>query len=113
MIEEELVPSVYQGTVLRAGSTPKNRGRLDIIADIISACMGGRTKSYVMLRAKTNSVTITNIMKKLLLCGLISATEEEGNIMFFPTTRGIDFLRNYEKLLGFLNVDDTVTMSRR
>jgi predicted transcriptional regulator len=102
VIEQSLARSTYQGTRLRVNSTSKNRGRLDIIADVINACRGGCTKSYVMLKANLNSTTASNLIKKLLSCGLITLTEEEGSMIFFPTTRGIEFLRSYEKLLSFL-----------
>jgi|BEDMetMinimDraft_2_1075160.scaffolds.fasta_scaffold02864_3 predicted transcriptional regulator len=104
-MEQSLTRGAYQGTRLRVNSTSKNRGRLDIIADVINACRGGCTKSYVMLRANLNSATASDLIKKLLSCGLITLTEEEGSMIFFPTIRGIEFLRSYEQLLSFLETN--------
>lgn len=80
----------------------RNRGRLDIITDIIRACREGCTKSGIMLRANLNTLTASEMLETLTQCKLIVPLKEEKNIVFFPTSRGIEFLKAYETLLSFL-----------
>lgn len=103
VIEQDLCPAAYLVARSRASHTSRNRGRLDIIADVINACKERCTKSYIMLKANVNSVTATQLIEKLVSCGLITATEEDGSMLFFPTARGVEFLLNYERLLVFLD----------
>lgn len=111
MLEQRLMEGQVKKDALKQAQElgnnviPKNRGKLDIIADMIRSCEGGCTKSTIMLRANLNSVTATNMLKKLVKSGLIDVVEEMGNIIFFPTTKGIKFLKDYENLVTYIGYD--------
>ena len=86
----------------RAHASTKNRGRLDTVAEIVSACNGGANKSRVMLVANVNSVAATELLNKLVNSGLISCTKEDNSVVYRATAEGFGFVNKYTDLVSML-----------
>jgi len=82
--------------------TPKNRGRIDMIVDVLQACNPGMVKSHVMLRANLNSIVATYLLSHLMSRKLIRTNVEDGSTFYYTTVLGLDFLRKYGELSSIL-----------
>lgn len=82
----------------------KNRGRLDIVADVLGACFRAATKSVITLRANLNGVTATYLILRLIDSGLIdTVVGDEGRVEYVTTRQGTAFLERYMALIGMLS----------
>ena len=89
---------------VRAGLFPKNRARLDVIAEILRACSGvAANKSAILLKANLNSVTATCLLKHMLDSGLLDMiVDEEKAVTYIATSHGTSFLERYSDLTAML-----------
>jgi len=74
----------------------KYRGRLQIIADILSVVRGGARKTHVMYQANLSFALLKRYLKEVLEAGLISCDDDHYRL----TGRGESFLdrfSNYSK----------------
>jgi len=76
-------------------SQPKNRGRLDVMADILNSCRSPSSKSHIMLFANVNSIVATKMIEKLTETGLLDSVHEESNVVFLATPKGTGFVAKY------------------
>jgi len=85
------------------GTVAKNRGRIDIVADIVMSCQAGANKSRIMMSANVNSLVATHLIDRLISCGLIVARVNGDRAPYYHSTpEGIAFLRRYTELTGML-----------
>lgn len=83
----------------RTVPTAKNRGRLDVVADVLSACSKPAGKNAVLIRANINSVTATYILAKLMDSRLMdTVVDEEGRVAYIATKQGAAFVSAYRNL---------------
>ena len=81
----------------------KNRGRLDVVADVLDACTSASSKNAVLIRANVNSVTATYLLAQLMGTSLIDTViDDEGRVAYITTKQGSAFLESYRNLVGML-----------
>ena len=86
-------------TVSEGGSS--HRGRLDIIADILSSAIGGVRKTSIMYKCNLSFKQLENYMGFLLkknLLRMFTRRESKESHFFETTKQGMDFLRAYRNL---------------
>jgi predicted transcriptional regulator len=76
----------------RNGSS-KNRDRLDIVRDMLSAALAKAKKTKIMYKANLNFGQVEKYLKIILEVGLL---EYEGNSFYSVTQKGREFLRVYD-----------------
>jgi predicted transcriptional regulator len=86
-----------QGTSPRH-SHAKNRGRLDVMADVLDCCRSSSSKSHIMLFANVNSIVATRMIEALTDTGLLDSVHEEGSVFYLATQRGTGFVAKYVEL---------------
>lgn len=92
--------SIREKTALAA----KNRGRLDVVADVLSACSRPASKNAVLIKANVNSVTATYMLAQLMDTRLIDTlVDEEGRIAYIATKQGAAYLGAYRNLTDMLS----------
>ena len=87
----------------KAAVHAKNRGRLDVVADVLDACSATATKNTILIRANVNSVTATYLLAQLMDTRLIdTVVDEENRVSYITTKQGAAFLDSYRGLVGML-----------
>lgn len=84
-----------------AGPKPthaKNRGRIDVMADVLNCCRSPANKSHIMLFANVNSIVATRMIEKLTETGLLDSVHEDGSVVFLATPKGSGFVSRYLEL---------------
>ncbi|HUK75098.1 MAG TPA: winged helix-turn-helix domain-containing protein, partial [Nitrososphaerales archaeon] len=82
----------------RKHSYAKNRGRLDVMADILNCCRSPSSKSHIMLFANVNSIVATRMVASLAESGLLDSVHEEGAVVYLATSKGAGFVVKYLEL---------------
>ena len=85
----------------QAGPKPshaKNRGRLDVLADILNCCRSPSSKSHIMLFANVNSIVATRMIENLAETGLLDSVHEETSVVYLATSKGVGFITKYIEL---------------
>lgn len=103
--EESRVSPTVSVAMRRSASSQsaKNRGRLDVAAEIVMSCNGGASKSKIMLMANVNSIMATQLIEKLVASGLIRfSKEDERTVLYRPTQEGTRFVQKYADLTSTL-----------
>jgi predicted transcriptional regulator len=77
------------------GSPAKNRGRIDVMADVLNCCRSPSSKSHIMLFANVNSVVATRMIEKLTETGLLDSVHEENSVVYLATPKGTGFVAKY------------------
>ena len=70
----------------------KYRGRLQIIADILSVVRGGAKKTHVMYQANLSFTLLKRYLKEVLEAGLVKCEDED---LYRLTGRGQKFLDRF------------------
>jgi predicted transcriptional regulator len=76
----------------------KNRGRIDVMADVLNCCRSPSSKSHVMLFANVNSIVATRMIEGLTDTGLLDSVHEDGNVVYLATPKGTGFVAKYLEL---------------
>jgi predicted transcriptional regulator len=79
-------------------SHAKNRGRIDVMADVLNCCRSPSSKSHIMLFANVNSIVATRMIEKLTETGLLDSVHDESNVVFLATPKGTGFVAKYIEL---------------
>jgi predicted transcriptional regulator len=79
-------------------SHAKNRGRLDVMADVLNCCRSPSSKSHIMLFANVNSIVATRMIENLAETGLLDSVHEEANVVYLATPKGAGFVAKYIEL---------------
>jgi len=87
-----------EGAPSRKASHAKNRGRIDVIADVLNCCRSPSSKSHIMLFANVNSVVATRMIDKLTETGLLDSVHEETTVVYLATPKGAGFVVKYIEL---------------
>ena len=82
----------------RLRTPAKNRGRMDVMADILDCCRSPSSKSHIMLRANVNSIVATRMVESLTETGLIDSVHDEGSVVYLATPKGAGFIAKYVEL---------------
>jgi predicted transcriptional regulator len=100
---EEQVQKSQEGLRVRTAAPAKNRSRLEVVADVLTACSSPVSKNTILIKANINSVTATYLMAQLIETRLIdTVVDDENRIMYITTKQGIAFLTSYKNLAMML-----------
>ena len=100
---EEPDQQPQQAVRSRLAAPAKNRGRLDVVADVLSACSSPATKNMVLIKANINSVTATYLLAQLMDTRLVdTVVDEENRVTYIATKQGAAFLAAYRNLTTML-----------
>ena len=101
---EEAQTRAKESLRAKAASTAKNRGRIDVVADVLNACSRPASKNIVLIKANVNSVTATYMLGKLMDTRLIdTVVDEDRKVAYIATKQGISFLNAYRNLMEMLS----------
>ncbi len=89
----------------------KNRGRIEVIADIVRCCARPSSKSHIMLSANVNSIVATRTITKLAETGLLDSVHDDANVLYMATPRGFEFVRIYSDLISLLSPKTVPSMT--
>ncbi len=81
----------------------RNRGRIDVVAEIVHCCERSSSKSRIMMVANVNSVIATKIIVQLVETGLLDSVHERNSVHYMATPKGVDFVRKYWDLVSLLS----------
>ncbi len=84
-------------------SHAKNRGRLDVMADVLDCCRSASSKSHIMLFANVNSIAATRMIEALSETGLIDSVRDDEGVVYLATSKGASFLAKYLELQRFVS----------
>jgi predicted transcriptional regulator len=89
----------------------KNRSRVEILYDIVSASRGSAKKTHLMYKSNLSFKQLRLYLDFLLYRDLIEEKidpEVEGGRIYSPTAKGLQFLTLFLDLQGFLGVNTAV-----
>jgi predicted transcriptional regulator len=107
----------HASATVATGARPtiaKNRGRIDVIADVLNCCRSLSTKSHLMLFANVNSIVATRMIAKLSESGLLDSVRTDDSVAYLATSKGVAFVAKYLELQRMISpelVPDTKTCS--
>lgn len=82
----------------------KNRSRLEIVASIITAARGGSRKTHIMYKVNISHAQLQHYLDFLEIYGLVRSIKSRSGkaFLFEATERGMEFLREYERLESYI-----------
>ena len=83
-----------------------NRGKIQIMADIVDLCKAGIRKTQIMYKGNLSYEQINRYLYELLEKELIIQNLDEGVLTYRATEKGRSFLQYYNLMLSTL--DDNV-----
>jgi predicted transcriptional regulator len=90
--QRSLVPTEARA---RKTSHAKNRGRIDVMADVLNCCRSPSSKSHIMLFANVNSIVATRMIEALTETALLDSVHEDGSVVYLATPKGTGFVATY------------------
>ncbi len=75
-----------------------NRGKIEIMADVLSLSTAGIKKTHIMYRANLSYEQIIHYLSQLLGKGLLSQDSSEGALVYRTTEKGREFLSCYSRM---------------
>lgn len=83
-----------------------NRGKIQIMADIVDLCKAGIRKTHLMYKGNLSYEQINRYLYELLEKELITQNLDDGILTYRATEKGRSFLQYYNMMLSIL--DETV-----
>lgn len=75
-----------------------NRGRIEIMADVLSLSTSGIKKTHIMYKANLSYEQILYYLNQLLSKGLIAQDLSDGALVYRTTEKGREFLACYSRM---------------
>jgi predicted transcriptional regulator len=88
-----------------------NRGKIQIMADIVDLCKGGIRKTHIMYKGNLSYEQINRYLYELLKKELIIQNLDDGVLTYRATEKGRSFLQYYNLMLGTLDENAIVMES--
>lgn len=79
-----------------------NRGKIEIMADILELSTAGIKKTHIMYRANLSYEQILFYLGELLNKGLIAQGVVDGSIVYRTTEKGREFLSSYVHMANLI-----------
>ncbi len=106
-MNENLLPVKSRQPGLQKG----NRGKIEIIGDILGVCLAGDAKrTHIMYRSNLSHDMLKAYTDELISKGLVELDSTKSH--FRTTDRGKDFLNHYSKIREILDVSSPVTSTQ-
>jgi predicted transcriptional regulator len=80
-----------------------NRGKIQIMADIVDLCKAGIRKTHIMYKGNLSYEQINRYLYELLEKELITQNLDDGVLTYRATEKGRSFLQYYNMMLGILD----------
>jgi len=91
----------YNG--LQSLAWKKNRSHFEIIASLLEVISYGKASRYSLMRhVGSNTTEVTKYIESLSEIGFIEADMQGNRVLYSASERGLDFLKQYNVLLGML-----------
>ena len=84
------------------GTSHKRRGRSVITAEILAIAIGGKLKTQIMYGANLSFAQLNEYLSFLLENGLLKAGAEDNNTLYKTTSKGVKYLKRYERISSLL-----------
>jgi len=75
-----------------------NRGKIEIMADVLALSTAGIKKTHIMYRANLSYEQILHYLNRLLGKGLIAQNVSDGALVYRTTEKGREFLACYSRM---------------
>ncbi|HKX81163.1 MAG TPA: winged helix-turn-helix domain-containing protein [Nitrososphaera sp.] len=79
-----------------------NRGKIEIMADVLSLSTAGIKKTHIMYRANLSYEQIIHYLTQLLGKGLLAQDISDGALVYRTTEKGREFLNCYSKMTDLI-----------
>jgi predicted transcriptional regulator len=79
-----------------------NRGKIEIMADVLALSTAGIKKTHIMYRANLSYEQITHYLNQLLGKGLLAQDVSDGSHMYRTTEKGREFLACYSRMTDLI-----------
>ena len=79
-----------------------NRGKIEIMADVLSLSTAGIKKTHIMYRANLSYEQIIHYLTQLLGKGLLAQDRSDGALVYRTTEKGREFLNCYSKMTDLI-----------
>ena len=80
-----------------------NRGKIQIMADIVDLCKAGIRKTHIMYKGNLSYEQINRYLYELLEKELITQNLDDGILTYRATEKGRSFLHYYNMMLSILD----------
>jgi predicted transcriptional regulator len=80
-----------------------NRGKIQIMADIVGLCKAGIRKTHIMYKGNLSYEQINRYLYELLEKELITQNLDDGILTYRATEKGRSFLQYYNMMLSILD----------
>ncbi len=80
-----------------------NRGKIQIMADIVDLCKTGIRKTHIMYKGNLSYEQINRYLYELLEKELITQNLDDGVLTYRATEKGRTFLQYYHMMLNILD----------
>ena len=109
IIDKTLPIQSFRDTPLRKNER-RNRGRIDVIGDILHLCTmeGLRRKTHIMQRANLSTDMTNNYIQYLLDRELLRHEHTKKSKGYSVTEKGIMFLRRYLEIKNLIGEDQVI-----
>lgn len=75
-----------------------NRGKIEIMADVLALSTSGIKKTHIMYRANLSYEQILHYLNQLISKGLIAQDISDGALVYRTTEKGREFLACYSRM---------------
>lgn len=79
-----------------------NRGKIEIMADILALSTSGIKKTHIMYRANLSYEQIMYYLNQLLTKGLMSQDVIDGSVVYCTTEKGREFIGCYLRMTDLI-----------
>ena len=88
-----------------------NRGKIQIMGDVLGLATSGIKKTHIMYRANLSYEQVHLYLGELIEKRLIAQDVSPDGVVYRTTTKGRDFLLYYTRLVEFLEEEPEVELS--
>jgi predicted transcriptional regulator len=75
-----------------------NRGKIEIMADVLALSTAGIKKTHIMYRANLSYEQILHYLNHLMTKGLIAQDISDGSLLYRTTEKGREFLTCFSRM---------------
>jgi len=84
------------------GKGRRRRDRLYIIAELLRIAKRGALKTQLMYGANLSFAQLNSYLSFLISTKLLKTVQEGTRVIYKTTSKGLEFLANYEKIISLL-----------
>jgi predicted transcriptional regulator len=80
----------------------KRRDRLYIMAELLKIAKDGSLKTHLMYGGNLSFAQLNDYLSFLISTGLLKTIQKGSRLVYKTTSKGLEFLTNYEKTISLL-----------